>query len=158
VRRFSAFLCGIACLALVGGCHRDHRYESVGQLVRKNVTEVDDKGKPIQIDVEIEWDPCPGDQFQVVRGGPEFAECMAKYEPGDYMSAKVHHWWNPLGYYTWDVYELGECKRGIEFGEGSYEKSQECDEVTDYGKKTGFKCSRRPFRKLVAICPFMARQ
>ena len=52
----------------------------------------------------------------------------------------------------------GDCDRPIEeTSEGSFEKSQECTEHKMYGRETGFDCSRRPFRKLVGICPWMER-
>ncbi|MFO0667333.1 MAG: hypothetical protein U0174_25510 [Polyangiaceae bacterium] len=138
---------------------KEENYQSVLQLIRRIDVEKNDKGEVEQADFEFEWDPCPGDQIQMVRGGKDFALCMQKYEPGDYVPVSVKHYWNPLGYYTWDVYEIGGCKRNIEeSSEGSFEKSQECNDRTMHGKVTGFDCSRRPFRKLLAVCPWMARQ
>lgn len=145
--------------ALVACGHPEHRFESTCQLVRRDVVETDDKGETQVIDIELEWDPCPGDQFQVVRGGKEFAACMEQYEVGKLLPVLVKHWWDNRGYYVWDVYQVGQCKREIEpDSEGSYEKSQECSDVQMYGHGTGFTCSRRPFKDLVATCPWMARQ
>ena len=149
-------------LALLGlvACHSRHetKYESVCQLIRRDVVEADNKGNAELVDVELEWDPCPGDQFQVVRGGKDFAACMARYNLGDMLPVRVTHWWDNRGYYRWDVYQIGDCKRKSEpEAEGSYEKSQECIDVANYGQKSGFDCSRRPFRKLVSVCPWMAR-
>lgn len=142
------------------GCGKpEHRFESTCQLVRKDVVEEDDKGEAQVVDVELEWDPCPGDQFQVVRGGKEFAACMGQYEVGSMLPVLVKHWWDNRGYYVWDVYQVGQCKREIEpDSEGSYEKSQECSDTEMYGHGTGFSCSRRPFKDLVSTCPWMARQ
>ncbi|HRG95950.1 MAG TPA: hypothetical protein PLR99_06870 [Polyangiaceae bacterium] len=150
----------LALLALgVGGCsHRDERFESVLQLVNRTDVEHNDKGEVDQADFEFEWDPCPGDQFQVVRGGHDFAKCMEKYEKGDYVSVEVKHYWDPHGFYKWDVEKVGDCRRDIEDdSEGSFEKSQECTEHKMYGRESGFDCSRRPFKRLVGICPWMAR-
>lgn len=142
------------------GCGKgEHRFESTCQLVRRDVVETDEKGEPEVVDVELEWDPCPGDQFQVVRGGKAFGACMQKYEVGKLLPVLVKHWWDDRGYYVWDVYQVGDCKRDIEpNSEGSYEKSQECIDTLMYGKDTGFSCSRRPFAGLVKTCPWMARQ
>lgn len=146
-----------ACLTLIG-CHQDHRFESVCQIVRKQAVEQNDKGETEQVDVELEWDPCPGDQFQVVRGGKDFAACMAQYEVGEMVPVRVEHWWDNRGYYRWDVYQIGACDRTIEPDtEGSYEKSQECDDNQAFGYTNGFACSRRPFKDLVTVCPWMAR-
>jgi hypothetical protein len=149
----------LAFLALAG-CGRDEkRFESVCQIVRMDTVEENDKGEPDVLDVELEWDPCPGDQFQVVRGGTEFAKCMKNEQIGSLVPVLVKHWWDDRGYYVWDVYKVAGCGRGIEpESEGSYEKSQECNDAAMFGKTTGFECSRRPFKRLVSICPWMARR
>ncbi len=48
---------------------RLERFESVSQIVRQDEVEVNDRGETESVDVEFVWDSCPGDQFQVVRGG-----------------------------------------------------------------------------------------
>ena len=145
---------------LAAGCGKpERRFESVCQIVRKDVVETAENGDAEIMDVELEWDPCPGDQFQVVRGGKEFAACMQTQEVGSLVPVQVKHWWDERGYYTWDVYKVGACGREIEpDSEGSYEKSQECSDDTMFGRTAGFKCSRRPFKRLVSVCPWMARQ
>lgn len=145
---------------LAGGCGKpEHRFESVCQVVRKDVVETTESGEPEIVDVELEWDPCPGDQYQVVRGGKEFASCVQKLAVGSMVPVQVKHWWDERGYYTWDVYDVGGCKRDIEpESEGSYEKSQECSDDTMFGRTAGFSCSRRPFKQLVSVCPWMARR
>jgi hypothetical protein len=150
----------VLAVSVLPGCQKkEHLYESVCQVVRKDVVEEDDKGAPEVLDVELEWDPCPGDQFQVVRGGKDFAQCMKTAEVGSLQPVLVKQWWDTRGYYTWDVYKIGECSREIEpNSQGSYEKSAECNDDSMFGRNTGFKCSRRPFKRLVSICPWMARQ
>lgn len=150
-------LAGVA--SLMSGCNpKPKQFESVCQIVHRDVVEADDKGTPLIVDLELEWDPCPGEQFQMVRGGKEFAACMSKFEVGDYVPVRVVHQWDNRGYYTWDLFQVGDCKRAIEANnEGSYEKSQECRDEKSYGHTTGFTCSRRPFANLVKVCPFMAR-
>ena len=79
-----------ACVAVSGCKPREEKYESVCQLIRRDIVTEDEKG-PTLVDVEFEWDPCPGDQFQVVRGGREFAACMEKYKIGDLLPVQVVH-------------------------------------------------------------------
>jgi hypothetical protein len=135
------------------------RYESVVQIVNRTIVEVDRKTKtPTQVDVELEWDPCPGQQYQMVRGGAEFAKCTEKFKPGDYVGVIALHFWDPRGYYRYDVEKLGDCKRPVEDRTpGSYEKGQECHDIHHYGRKAGFSCSRLPKRQLIARCPWMKR-
>lgn len=149
----------LATAVLATGCTPTERYESVCQLIQREVVETDAEGRTTIVDVELEWDPCPGDQFQAVRGDAEFAECMAQYEIGDALPVVVRHWWDSRGYYVWDVESVGGCRHDIEPGaEGSFEKSQECHDVVRHGVAVGFECNRQPFEELVAVCPWMARQ
>lgn len=138
--------------------HPTERFEGVCQLISKDVVTTDDKGEPLQMDLELEWDACPGDQYQVVRGGGDFAKCMAKYEVGDMVPVRVVHFWDSLGFYRWDLDRVGDCERSVEpESAGSYEKSQECNDAKSHGHVDGFTCSRLPFKKLVSVCPWMAR-
>lgn len=147
----------LAC-ALPLGCDSKRKYESVCQIVRQQVVESDSAGVALQVDVELEWDPCPGEQFQVIRGGRDFAACMARYNFGDYVPVQVLHWRDGTDRLRWDVVQIGQCASPLEeFSEGSYEKSQECRSVSAHGHTSGFACSRRPFRNLVEICPWMSR-
>lgn len=132
----------VALAASLAACKKgEERFESTCQIVRRDVVEASVTGEAEVLDVELEWDPCPGDQYQVVRGGKEFAACMQRYQLGQLVPVLVKHWWDERGYYVWDVYKVGDCKRDIEAGvEGSYEKSQECSEQTMYGRNAGFSC------------------
>ena len=153
----SATLALTFTVALLGCSPKEERFESVCQIVHKEVVEVSDKGEPTVVDFELEWDPCPGDQFQIVRGDADFAKCMSKYGQGDYVSVKVAHLWDTRGFYHWDLYQVGECTRTMEHQEGSFEKSQECADQTAYGQTVGFDCSRRPQKRLLKVCPWTAR-
>jgi hypothetical protein len=152
-------VCSALALSLLACGKHEQRFESTCQLVGRDVVDVNDQGEAEVLDVELEWDPCPGDQFQVVRGGKQFAKCMEQYEVGKLLPVLVKHWWDDRGYFVWDVYKIGNCERPIESeSEGSYEKSQECSEQKNYGLPNGFSCNRRPFKGLVSTCPWMARQ
>lgn len=140
-------------------CSKPKRYESAVQIVRKEIVEKAADGTAEQVDYEVEWDACPGDQFQVIRGGRAFAECTAKYDVGDEVPVYVRHWWDDRGFYRWDIERMGDCWRAIEPDSvGSYEKGQECKDVENFGYKAGFECSRKPFKQLVKRCPWMARE
>ena len=159
-QKLEPIVASLAFALVLTACGKhEQRFESTCQIVRRDVVEKDSQGAPEILDVELEWDPCPGDQFQVVRGGKAFAACMQRYEVGQLVPVLVKHWWDDRGYYVWDVYKIGDCARAIEPGvEGSYEKSQECSDVAAHGRAIGFACDRRPFKGLVSTCPWMARQ
>lgn len=154
-----ALSAALATALAFAGCSREQRHESVCSIVRKEVLEKGEDGTPTMLDFELEWDPCPGDQFQVIRGNAEFAACADKYAVGDYVPVLVRHFWDNRGYFRWDIERVGDCERAIEKdSEGSYEKSQECHDVVQYGKTVGFECNRTPFRDLLNRCPWMARK
>lgn len=143
---------------ITAGCHPTERFESVCQIVHSEVIEVDDKGKALIHEVELEWDPCPGEQYQVVRGGPEFAQCIKEHAVGTLVPVEVEHFWDARGYYRWEVTKVAGCDRPPQLdAEGSYEKSQECHDVIHHGQKVGFLCNRKPVARLVDVCPWMAR-
>ena len=157
--RLGAALAVAALAVTASACSKTHRYESVVQIVRKDVVEKDENGVTQQIDYEVEWDACPGDQFQVIRGSKAFAACTEKYNVGDMVPVYVSHFWDERGFYRWDIERMGDCWRIIEpDSPGSYEKGQECKNVRNHGFKSGFNCSRKPFRQLVKRCPWMARE
>jgi hypothetical protein len=150
---------GLLAFTLSACAPKERSFESVCQIVRRSDVDVDDAGTVTQIELELEWDPCPGDQFQVVRGGTDFAACMAKYPVRTYVPVRVKKWWDDRGYYRWDLTRVGDCERTPEpESEGSYEKSQECEDVASFGQPVGFFCRRRPEKRLLQICPWMARK
>ncbi len=125
--RIARVLCALSVVACAACGHGARRFEATCQIVRRDTVEQDQNGVAQLVDLELEWDPCPGDQFQVIRGGREFAACMKRYEVGMLVPVLVKQWWDERGYYTWDVYQVGQCARTIEpNAEGSYEKSQDC--------------------------------
>jgi hypothetical protein len=138
--------------------HRDEVFDAVVQITGKTVVDADENGTPLLIDVQMEWDACPGDQVQVVRGGTEFARCLASVKVGDYTAVKVTHLWDSRGFYSWDLSNVGGCNHPIERNTpGSYERSQECEATSSHGHRDGFVCDRRPYRELLAVCPWMGR-
>ncbi len=134
------------------------RYEAAVQIVRKEILERADGGAPLEVDLEVEWDACHGDQYQVIRGDKAFAGCTDHFQVGDYAPVVVRHFWDARGYYRWDIERFGDCVRPVEPSSyGSYEKSRECKDVVNHGQTVGFDCSRKPYRELLARCPWMAR-
>lgn len=150
----------VASALLVAGCHESPKtYQSTIQLWRYDVVDKDGSGKPLLADVEVEWEKCPGDQMEVVRGDAAFATCMSKYKIGDVVPAEVIWAWDDRGYYQWDVTRIGDCPRPPQ-GAGdtaSFEEIEECDDLTMHGQNVGFTCNRKPHEKLASVCPWMRR-
>jgi len=148
----------VGLLSLASCREKERHFESVCQLIRRDEIDTDKDGKATQVELELEWDPCPGEQFQVIRGGADFAACMSRYAVGDMLSVSVIQRWDPHGFYTWDLDRVGDCRRDPDAGsDGSYEKSQECREIKLQGAPYGFRCSKRPEQQLARVCPWMKR-
>jgi hypothetical protein len=140
------------------GRRPEHRYESVVQLTGTRVVQKAETGEAELADYDLEWDPCPGDQMQTIRGNGAFATCMARYVPGDYLPAKVVHYWDSRGFWRYDLTEVGGCVHPVEpDAPGAFELSQECTDVQSFGVTTGFSCRRRPEHGLITTCPWMAK-
>lgn len=150
----------LALAAALPSCHEGPKtYESTIQLWRYDVVENGPDGKPVLADVEIEWEKCPGDQMEVVRGGSAFAQCMGKYKVGEIVPAKVLWGWDDRGFYQWDVTQIGDCARPVEEKDpSSFEEIEECEDVTAHGNAVGFTCNRKPYAKLREVCPWMRRK
>jgi len=148
-----------AVVLLAASCKpKDSHWESVCQIVSRTVVQQEKDG-PTLVDLELEWDPCTGDQFQVIRGGKDFAACTAKFKEGQYVPVHVLHYWDERGYYRWTIEKVGDCERDVQLGSpGSFEKGQACEDVVYHGRVAGFRCSRKADKKLVSICPWMARE
>jgi hypothetical protein len=145
----------VVAATLVVACRRERHFEAVCQVIRRTVVERTPDGRPLLLDVELEYDACPGDQLHLVRGGAAFARCMARYADGDLVPVRLRHWWDTRGYYTWDIYQVGACARPIEpDGDGSFARSQECRDHVAYGHANGLYCRRRPRAGLVSVCPW----
>jgi hypothetical protein len=154
----SKFLLGLAFAGAMGCHQRPKTYEPEVWVTRVSVVRKDESGKPITIDVELDYPPCPGEQKEVVRGNADFAACVSKFKVGDRTKAKVVHSWDPGGYYRWDVVDVGGCAREPEpFDEASFAMIRECEDWIVNGATVGFKCNIAPEKKLLKACPWFAR-
>jgi hypothetical protein len=154
-------LLALVSLAALTSCDskKESHWESVCQIVNRTEVHKDPDGTVTLVDMELEWDPCPGDQFQVIRGGKAFAACSAKFKEGQLVPVHVLHYWDDRGFYRWTMEKVGDCAANVQRDDrGSFEKGQTCEDVVFHGRNAGFHCSRRPEKRLISICPWMARQ
>jgi hypothetical protein len=152
--------CFLAC-AIVGtsGCHRKSKHEATVEIVRMAAVRKDDSGKPVTVDVEIAYRECPGTQFEIVRGGGEFAACVSKHKVGDRVPVSIDHEWSSEGHYRWTVRSIGGCARVRDpDDEASYAMVRECDDWNVNGARVGFQCRYVPEKKLIDKCPWFRRR
>lgn len=145
--------------ALTTGCHQTKSYEAEVEVTRSSVVRRDEAGRPTTIDVEVSYIQCPGTQIEVVRGGPEFAACVAKYPVGAKVKVSIEHAWRREGYYKSTVRKMGECERVPDpDDEGSFAMIRECEDWKVNGANVGFQCRYVPEKKLVDQCPWFRRR
>jgi hypothetical protein len=154
-----AFVAFVALSAL-GGCHKTKQYESDVKISRMSVVRKDEQGKPITMDVEIAYFPCPGEQYEVMRGNAEFSACvLGKSKVGDTVKAKILHRWDPAGHYRSDVVELAGCKRELDpEDEASFQTVRDCEDWSVNGAKVGFRCNLASKKNLNKVCPWFQRR
>lgn len=150
----------IGVVLVVTGCrHQTSHYETNVEVTRIAKVRRDDAGKPMVVDVEVKFVDCPGDQVEVVRGGPEFAACIDEHRVGDKLKVSIDHVWSSEGYYTSKIVKLGDCARAVDpDDEASYAMVRECDDWKVNGQKVGFECRYVPEKKLIKACPWFRRR
>ena len=156
----------VVVLGLVGavwplaGCHRSKTYETSVEVTRIGSLRRDEQGNPITMDVEISYLACPGTQVEVIRGGKDFASCLAeKVKTGDKIKVKLEHHWSPEGHYDFHVFEVAGCSRPPDPNdEASYKVVRECADWKENGARVGFQCSYTNNADLEKACPWFERR
>ena len=157
---------GVLVVALVAsslpliGCHRSKQYESNVEVTRVGAIRKDEQGNAITTDVELSYSECPGTQVEVIRGGKEFSQCVArKVKVGDKVKVKLEHHWDPEGFYDYDVFEVQGCPRPPDPNdEASYKMVRECADWNVNGARVGFQCSYQNKKELNKKCPWFMKR
>lgn len=143
---------------LVGGCHRPKKFETTVEITRLSAVRKDEQGAPLSSDVEFSFIDCPGTQVEVVRGGKDFASCVAKYKVGDKVKVKLEHHWDDEGFYDYSIHDVGGCSRPPDPNdEASYKVVRECSDWTVNGTRVGFQCTYTQKKELNKKCPWFQR-
>lgn len=154
--RWVALLLASLCLA---GCAKDEAwFTSEVEITRIDVVRRDDKGKSLTTDIEVSYEQCPGEQTETMRGGAEFAACVAKYKKGDRVTAKIRWHKGGYGYYESHIHQVGDCERIPDPNdEASFIVMRDCEDWTVSGTKVGFRCFYLDKHKLNKACPWFRR-
>jgi hypothetical protein len=149
----------VAAVAVSACSKRSTTYEAKVRLVRVENVRVDATAKATDVDVELEYVDCPGEQLEVLRGDAAFADCMKQYKNGEEVKVKIdHHWQADRVRWDWDVVEIGGCKRPPDADDiSSFDTVQECEPIVANGVTEGFHCNRTPQKELLRKCPWFAR-
>ena len=156
MRRLSTVAVVVAMALAVAACsNKAKRFDTSVELARVEVVKT---GAGRWIDVELEYTECPGEQREIFQANSAFADCLAKYKPGEKIPATVV--WNQEadGHYDSEVERIGDCHRTRDaLDERSYEVVHECKDLVVNGVTVGFRCDRKPSPELLARCPWFRR-
>lgn len=156
----AAIVAGAVAAVSASACaKRSTTYEAKVRLVRVENVRVDETAHATDVDVELEYVDCPGEQLEVLRGDAAFADCMKQYKNGEEVKVKIeHHWQAERVRWDWDVVDIGGCKRPPDPDDiSSFDTVQECDPIVANGVTEGFQCNRIPQKELLKKCPWFAR-
>ncbi len=110
------------------------------------------------MDIEFSFVECPGTQIEVLRGGKDFAACIASHKKGDLLKIKIRHFWSSSGQMDYEISQVGECVRPPDPNdEASFRMIRECEDWKVHGAVVGFLCRVAPERALVSKCPWFAK-
>jgi hypothetical protein len=152
-------LCLCVMLVPLAACGaKSKRHESRIEIIRTEVIRADDKGEPLTIDVEMQFEDCPGDQRKTIRGDRQFSACMRRYKTGEIVPVTIDHAPNEWGDLVPQITKIGECDHRLDPNdEASFEIVQVCSDLVVNSVRVGFRCDRRPSKELLAKCPWFRR-
>jgi len=158
VQRICSVLAVAVLLPLAVGCHRSRSYDVKVDITRVSVVRRDENHRALTTDVEFSYGDCPGTQIETIRGGEEFSGCISKYPVGAKVPLHLVHRWTHEGHYSWEVDQLGDCKRPPDPNdEASFALVRECEDWKVNGATVGFQCQIAPKKALIDKCPWFAK-
>jgi len=158
----SALLAVVTALVLLGSSSctgdKEQTYMTKAQIVRTTVNRKDANGTPLVSDVELDFPVCTGEVKKLIRGGGEFATCMAKVPPGTEVPVRLISAMKRDGRRASRVVQVGDCKRAPDPTDSrSYETVRICEKLETDGIVVGFKCDVQASDDVLAACPWLAR-
>ena len=146
----------VLVVALTPACsQKPQHFDTNVELARVEVVKT---GGGRWVDVELEYSDCPGEQREIFQADSAFADCLAKYKPGEKVPASIVWSQEADGHFDSEVEKVGDCVRKRDaLDERSYEVVHECQDILVNGVNVGFRCVRKPTPELLAKCPWFRR-
>ena len=141
------------CLTGVVGCSKTEKFTTTVELV-----DIERFGQS-QVNFEMRYADCPGDNRRVLRGDKELAACTKDLKEGSKVPLEiVSKYQGDKGGYRSEVVKLAGCPVKMDGkDEANYEMSSVCTEVKTTGAVVGVRCDRSRPKALVDKCPFFRR-
>jgi hypothetical protein len=152
----SPFVVAFAFAAL--GCNRTETYTTNVELLDIEYFG-DAPGNAKQVNFELRYADCPGDNRRILRGDKELAACTKDLKEGAKVPMEIVSKYSPdrEGYRS-AVTKLAGCPVKWDAKEAAnYEISSVCTEVQTTGAVVGVRCDRSRPKALLEKCPFLRR-
>ena len=144
------------CLA---GCERAQTYTTNVELVDIEYFG-DAPGSAKQVNFELRYAECPGENRRILRGDQDLAACTKDLKEGAKVPIEIlSKYSSERGGYRSEVTKLAGCPvKQDPKEEANYEMTALCTDVKATGAVVGVRCDRSRPAALVEKCPFLRRK
>ena len=143
---------------LLAGCSKAETFTTNVELVDiEYFGDAPDKAK--QINLEMRYADCPGENRRVLRGDKDLAACLKDVKEGQKVPMViVSKYQGDKGGYRSEVTQLAGCPVKMDGkDEANYEMTSVCTELKTTGAVVGVHCDKSRPKELIAKCPFLRR-
>jgi hypothetical protein len=144
---------------LLAGCERSQTYTTTVELV-----DIEHFGEPPataqQVNFELRYADCPGDNRRILRGGKDLAACTKDLKEGARVPLEIlSKYSSEKGGYRSEVKKIAGCPvKWDPKEEANYEMTSVCTDIETTGAVVGVHCDRSRPKALVEKCPFLRRK
>jgi hypothetical protein len=142
----------------LAGCERAQTYTTNVELL-----DIEHFGDPPatakQVNFELRYADCPGDNRRILRGDKDLAACTKDLKEGAVVPMEiVSKYVSDKGGYRSEVTKIAGCPvKWDAKEEANYQTTSVCTEVKTTGAVVGVHCDRSRPKALVEKCPFFRR-
>lgn len=145
-------------IVLLTGCSRTETFTTTAELLDiEHFGDAPDKAK--QVNFELRYADCPGDNRRVLRGDKELAACTKDLKEGAKVPMEiVSKYSSEKSGYRSEVTKIAGCPvKWDPKEEANYEMTMVCNDVKTTGAVVGVRCDRSRPSALLEKCPFLRR-
>ena len=142
----------------LAACNRDETFTTNVELVDiEHFGDSPENAK--QVNFEMRYADCPGENRRVLRGDRELAACTKDLKEGAKVPMViVSKYQSDKGGYRSEVIALAGCPVKMDGkDDANYERTALCTDVKTTGAVVGVHCDKSRPKDLVAKCPFLRR-
>lgn len=148
----------VASVLFLAGCSRAETFTTTVELLDiEHFGDAPDKAK--QVNFELRYADCPGDNRRILRGDKDLAACTKDLKEGAKVPMEIiSKYQSEKSGYRSEISKLAGCPVKWDPKEdANYEMTSICTEVKTTGTVVGVHCDRSRPKALIEKCPFLRR-